>query len=308
MDRRLEDGSWGETTSAETIRRQTRDYVQGNLQGSGISTTKSLPAPLSARASRLVSLMRTFAFPFIGVLARDIPPAIRRVTTAPRRFAAYVAYGLWWIYGAIPTGLALLGVRLLELIEPDRVAPPADEEAIRRLEDAEDLRPKNEVTLWFPVRPTWIRRLLMRLILFGSECGCRHFWTDGKLTDIETIHYARIMQVDDGHTMLFMSDYDGGLNRHLDDFIGIGGRGVIPISSSIDGCPKTRWLFWQSDPDTFGDRWKAMVRRYQLEVSFWYNAYPLITVQNVIDNSRLRNELFASVLTEREARRWTRRL
>ena len=164
------------------------------------------------------------------------------------------------------------------------------------------------MTLWFSVRPSWIRRILLRMILFGSDRGCRHFWTDGKLTDIKTIHYARIMQVDGGRTMLFMSDYDGGLGSYLDDFIGIGGRGVIPISSSVDGCPKTRWLFAQANPDTLGPRWKGMIRRYQLETSFWYNAYPLLSVQNIIENARLRDELFAETLTEDAALRWCRRL
>ena len=48
--------------------------------------------------------------------------------------------------------------------------------------------------------------------------------------------------------MLFMSDYDGSLDRYLLDFMGVGSRAVIPIASSVAGCPKTRWLFGKNDP------------------------------------------------------------
>jgi hypothetical protein len=95
-------------------------------------------------------------------------------------------------------------------------------------------------TLWFPVKDSWTRRLLLKLILCGSERGCRHFWTAGHLADIETIHYAGLLQVDEGRSMIFMSDYDGILHRYLDDFIGIGSRAVVPICSNFAGCPKTR--------------------------------------------------------------------
>ena len=187
-------------------------------------------------------------------------------------------------------------------------APAPDEDVLGRLEDSEDHTPKNQVTLWFPVRPTWVRRTLLRTILWASERGCRHLWTDGRLSGIDTIHYARLMQVDGGRSMIFMSDYDGGLNRYLGDFLGEGSNAVIPISSNFHGCPKTRWLYRQQDPDTFGARWRALIRRHQLETTVWYSAYPLLTVTEILANARFREILFASRLTEAEARRWTRRL
>lgn len=306
VDARIEAGAWGPGTPAETIRQEVRAHVLAEVRDPDVPRDTRPPLPLDARALRLLDLLASFAFPAMGVLAVDIQAAIQRIADSAVRLVTSVAYALWWVYGAIPTAAALLWVRFLEAVEPDVVAPAPDEETLQRLEWSEDLRLKNAVTLWFPVKPTWARRVLLWVILWGSERGCRHVWTDGRLSGIETIHYARIMQLDGGLTLLFMSDYDGGLNRYLDDFLSVGSQAVIPISSNADGCPKTRWLFRQADPDTFGPRWRGLIRRYQLEMAVWYNAYPLLTVREILANARLRERLFAPSLPEAEARLWAR--
>jgi hypothetical protein len=163
---------------------------------------------------------------------------------------------------------------------------------------------KNEVTYWFTVKESWARRQLMTLVLLGSEGGCRHLWTNGELSGIDTIHYARLLQLADKRVMLFMSDYDGSLDRYLIDFMGVGSRAVIPISSNVKGCPKTRWLYGKDDPTTFGPRLRNLLRTYQLETSVWYNAYPTLTVRDVAVNAAIRDGLFAPAMTEEDAHLW----
>jgi hypothetical protein len=102
-----------------------------------------------------------------------------------------------------------------------------------------------------------------------------------------------------------MSDYDGSLDRYLLDFMGVGSRAVIPISSNVKGCPKTRWLYGKDDPTTFGPRLRNLLRTYQLETSVWYNAYPTLTVRDVLVNGAIRDGLFAPVMSEEDAQRWT---
>lgn len=308
VDQQLAAGVWTRDTPAEVIRHATRDALLARPSHENLPRGPLSPIAWPARRRRFVDLVASFAFPALGVLHSEIRPAIQRVPSPARRFAYAWAYRLWWLYGSLPTALAMLGVRLLERLEPDLPTPLPDEEQLQRLEASEDVDPKNEVTLWFPVRPTWLRRTLMRVILWGSERGCRHFWTDGRLSKIETIHYARILQVDRGETMVFLSDYDGGLNRYLGDFIGEGSNAVIPISSSVAGCPKTRWLFRPENPDEFGTRWRNLIRRYQLETSVWYSAYPLLTVAENLANVAFRNELFAANLPTEAAQQWARRL
>jgi hypothetical protein len=295
-------------TAAETIRRELRDELRQSPGADALLLGPPSPRPPGAALLQRIDLILTMLFPAMGVLARDMAAAIARVANRLERTATWIGWGLWWLYGGVPTGLALAGVRVVEALEPDLVAPAPDPAAVARFEAAEDLHLKNAVTLYFPVKPWWTRRLLMAVILWGSERGTRHFWTAGALADIDTIHYARILQVDRGRSMLFLSDYDGSLNRYLDDFIGIGSRAVVPISSSLAGCPPTRWLFGQADPATFDGRWRGMIRRYQLEEVLWYSAYPDLAVGEILANARIRAGLVAEELSEDEARAWLRLL
>ena len=287
-------------------------HVAGH-HGSGdpchIRTGPPPPAdPPGAGLLKLIDLFLTMLFPAMGVLARDMADAIARIGDRLERAVTWIGWGLWWLYGGVPTGLALAGVRVVEAFERDIVAPAPDPAAVARFEAAEDLHLKNSVTLYLPVKPWWTRRFLLWVVLWGSERGTRHFWTAGALADIDTIHYARILQVDGGRSMLFLSDYDGSLNRYLDDFVGVGSRAVIPISSNLAGCPPTRWLFAQADPATFDGRWRGMIRRYQLEEVLWYSAYPDLAVREILANARIRAGLVADEMTEDDARDWLRLL
>ncbi|HUL54854.1 MAG TPA: hypothetical protein VLT83_15740, partial [Opitutaceae bacterium] len=308
IDARLAGDPWPAGTPAETIRRQLRDELRRDPGAGTLPLEAPAKRPRWAEVLRIIDLALTLAFPAMGVLARDMAAAIGRVGDRLARGATWFGWGLWWVYGGVPTGLALAGVRVVEALERDLVAPAPDPQAVARFEAEEDRHLKNTVTLYVPVKPWWSRRRLMAVILWGSERGTRHFWTAGALADIDTIHYARIFQVDGGRSMLFLSDYDGSLNRYLDDFIGAGSRAVVPISSNLAGCPPTRWLFGQADPATFDARWRGMIRRYQLAELLWYNAYPDLAVSEILANARIRAGLVADALSEDEARLWTQSL
>lgn len=307
-DQQVEAGRWPKGTPAEQIRREIRAHILAQPDSAGLPAGRASDLTPSARDLRFLDLVVSFLFPALGVLHEHIDRAIERIQNTTLRPLARGAYRVWWLYGAIPTGLAILGVRLLEKMERDELAPPPDPAKVRRLEDVEDLQLKNAVTLWFPVRPTWMRRLLLRVILWGSERGCRHFWTNGALAQIDTIHYARLLQLDGGQTLLFMSDYDGSLDRYLLDFLGVGSSAVIPISSNVAGCPPTKWLFKPVDPPTFGPRWTGLIRTYQLEIPVWYSAYPNLSVRDILSNAELRDGLFTETMTEAEAQRWVTKL
>jgi hypothetical protein len=303
-DAALAAGRWPEGTSAEVIRREIREHVE---VVAGQRNLPMGPAPAVSKLGRtlqFIDLVKTFAFPAMGTLKTDIAIAVDRIADRGRRDLTRIAHGLWWLYAAIPTGLALLIVRTLEVLERERVLPAADPAKVARLEEVEDRRLKNEVTYWFEVKETWIRRQLMSVVLWGSEGGCRHLWTRGDLAGIDTIHYARLLQLARKRVMLFMSDYDGSLDRYLLDFTGVGSRAVIPISSNVKGCPRTRWLYGKGDPATFAPRLVNLLRTYQLETSVWYNAYPLLTVRDVGVNGAIRAGLFAPALAEGEAQAW----
>ena len=303
-DRSLAAGKWPADTPAETIRIEIREHILAASRHRALPASGAAPLSKLGQVLRAVDFVTTFSFPAMGTLSTDITNAIERIADRGRRELTRIAYRLWWLYACIPTGIALAGVRVLELSEPDLELPPADAAKVERLEAVEDRRLKNEVTYWFTVKESWARRQLMSVVLWGSEGGCRHLWTNGELSGIDTIHYARLLQLAEKRVMLFMSDYDGSLDRYLIDFMGVGSRAVIPISSNVKGCPKTRWLYGKDDPTTFGPRLRNLLRTYQLETSVWYNAYPTLTVRDVAVNAAIRDGLFVPAMTEEDAQLW----
>jgi hypothetical protein len=63
----------------------------------------------------------------------------------------------------------------------------------------------------------------------------------------------------------------------------------------------------KKEADTFDGRWRGLIRRYQLEASVWYSAYPLLTVRDIRTNTEIREGLFAEKLSAAEAQRWARK-
>ena len=260
---------------------------------------------------RRVDFVATFlGFPLIGVLGKDIWLAVQSVANPVRRSCWTVAMFVWYLYAGVFSAVALLGVRLMEFLEPDVLAPPAPEDKIDRLEVIEDSRTKNELTIWFPVKPGFMGRLLMKTVLAGAEHGCRHLWTRGKLAGAQNIHFARLLVADGGRRMLFMSDYEGSFDAYIKHFVGVGGhpRAVIPISSRIHGCPKTRWLYLPQDVVSFRRGWRQMARSYQVQASVRYVAYQSLSANDILNNSVIRDRLFAQNLSPAELEDWMRRI
>lgn len=270
------------------------------------------PVPLArGRWLRRTEFVATFLFfPLIGVLGKDIMLAIGRIKKPTLRFATYLLAGLWWLYAGLFTIIAIIGIRVFELFERDIAPQQASAEKLSRLEEVEERRTKNELTEWFPVRKSLPGRLMMRLILFGAERGARHCWTDGRLAGAQNIHFARLVMVDRGRTMVFMSDYEGSFDAYMNHFIGIGGhsRAVIPISSRVWGSPKTRWLYWPKDPIAYPRLWKDFARRNQLPAAVRYVAYSTLSANDIINNSILRKGLFADHTDANDLEEWVRRI
>ncbi|RAL20203.1 hypothetical protein DL240_18470 [Lujinxingia litoralis] len=270
------------------------------------------PTPPGAGAWRKrADLLLTYLFfPILGVLAKDVWLAARQTTPGLRRGLATLLTALWALYALPFTALAMLALRIAEHLEPDPIPTPASEAKLHHLEVFEEGRTKNELTIWFPVKPTWYGRLLMRVILFGSERGTRHLWTRGTLAGAQNIHFARLLTLDGGRRMVFMSDYQGSFDAYINHFIGVGGhtRAVIPISSRVEGCPKTRWLYWPRDTVSFRQRWRAMVRSYQLQASVRFVAYPELSANDILRHHALRRDLFADHLTPEALAAWAHQI
>ena len=101
--------------------------------------------------------------------------------------------------------------------------------------------------------------------------------------------------------MLFLSDYDGGWDIYLDEFLGGGRTAVIPIWTNLWEFPPTRFLFKLELE--YASLFKPFTRRRQTPVNVWYGAYDSLTVTNIRNNGAIREGLFRT-LSAQEEERW----
>jgi hypothetical protein len=88
---------------------------------------------------------------------------------------------------------------------------------------------------------------------------------------------------------LFLSNYDGGWAQYLDMFIDRGHVGINAIWGNALHFPRTKFLLLGGARD--GRRLKDAIRAYQHAASIWYTAYPCLPVENVDNNSQIRNQI-----------------
>jgi hypothetical protein len=226
-----------------------------------------------------------------------------------------------WFRLALAAGLALLlTVALLPLLliaavillpilrrseTRNRPTPPneVDPSHLRRLAAQEDHRVQNHFASMAAVKPGWLRRVTLRVVLWAAHLLARTS-TKGTLSGIPSIHFAQWALVDRGRRLLFLSHFDGSWESYLDDFIENAGTGLTAIWINTDGFPGTR--FFPRHAATNRAAIKAFARRQQTPSAVWYSAYPDLTVQQIDSHSTLREGL-ASPPRDEALMDWLRR-
>ncbi len=145
--------------------------------------------------------------------------------------------------------------------------------------------------------------MTLRLVLRLTNLIARTA-TKGVLLGIPSIHFAHWSLIDEGRRLLFLSNYGGSWGNYLDDFIDKASFGLTAIWSNTNDFPPTRFLFLDGSRD--GPRFKSFARGKQRVTNVWYSAYPDSTVQNIDNNSAIREDLF-NTLDDTAARSWLRR-
>ena len=203
-------------------------------------------------------------------------------------------------------GALVLAARayLSYLAATDPVIIRRNTEHAKGLTDREDRIVQNQITtINYIKRPLWFRRLVVRSVLAVINIGARFVSTQGTLSGIPTIHFARWVVVDEGRRVLFFSNYDGSWESYLGDFVDKAHKGLTAIWSNCVGFPRTRGLFKEGAEDE--QPFKALARDSQIKTDVWYSAYPTLTVSNINDNTRLRLGLYGD-LDETAAQLWLR--
>jgi hypothetical protein len=191
--------------------------------------------------------------------------------------------------------------RLLEWLvgvrpgEKNRNKVELNPDLIKQLTKIEDkaVVVQNQMTIVSPIKPQWLQRLLLRLVLWAAEHQPKS--SAGSLLGISTIHFARWAIIDDGNNLLFESNYDGSWESYIDDFVDYASVGMNGIWGSAINFP------------TGGCRdiegFKQIIRYYQLPTQVFYSAYPDATVKNILNDLEL-SKAIAELLQNKKVERF----
>jgi hypothetical protein len=182
---------------------------------------------------------------------------------------------------------------VVQSYEPARVA---------ELRKGEDHDVSNQYTAMGSIKPGRFRLWLEIAILYGINWVARHICTRGSLGRIGTIHFAHWVFLDQRRRGFFCSNYDGGHEAYMDDFINKAGFGLNLAFSSFIGYPTTNWLLARGA--WLEQEFKRFQRRHQIPTDVWYRAYPGLTARDLARNSRIRNGFEKPAMSDDEIRRW----
>jgi hypothetical protein len=202
---------------------------------------------------------------------------------------------------AIAVLLFVIALRQHELADPI-VPQPYEAEKIARLRRGEDHDVTNQYTAMGSIKPGRFRLWTEIVILYGLDFVARHIFTRGSIGRIGTIHFAHWVFLDQRRRGFFCSNYDGGHEAYMDDFINKAGFGLNLSFSSFIAYPTTDWLVARGA--WFEQEFKRFQRHHQIPTDVWYKAYPGLTARDLARNSRIRNGIEKPAMSDDEIRRW----
>jgi hypothetical protein len=261
---------------AQQIRRELIDFVDAEVSAGRLGLTPPDPTPLRWQIAKLLHLA---AVPLAGLALLPL-----LVVLSP---------------------LLIVALRTKENRDAE-ICPPPDGAALLEMQHLEDHDVSNQYTAIGSVKPGLFRRWLVTVILTLIDYTCRHVFTRGFLARVQTIHFAFWAFLDDKRRLVFISNYDGGHEAYMDDFINKVAWGLNLAFSHGVGWPRTRWLVARGA--RLEDKFKHFQRRHQLPTQVWYKAYPGLTLVDLRRNLRIREGLERASVTDAQAQAWLRLL
>jgi hypothetical protein len=261
---------------AQQLQRELIDFVDAEVGAGRLALTPPEPTPLRWRIAKLAHLL---AVPLAGLIL--LPFLI------------------------VLSPLLVFILRRKENHDPE-ICPRPDRAALLELQELEDFDVTNQYTAIGSVKPGLFRRWLVTALLVLIAYTCRHVFTHGFLARVQTIHFAFWAFLDDKRRVVFTSNYDGGHEAYMDDFINKVAWGLNLVFSNGVGWPRTRWLVARGA--RIENKFKYYQRRHQLPTQVWYNAYPGLALVDLRRNQRIREGLKLTSVSDSEAQAWLRLL
>lgn len=261
---------------AQQLRRELIDFVDAEVSAGRLSLTAPEPTPLHWQIAKLLHLV---AIPMAGLVLLPV-----LIVLSP---------------------LLILLLRMQENSDPE-ICPSPTRAVLLELQHLEDHDVTNQYTAIGSVKPGFFRRCLVTAILVLVDYTCRHIFTRGFLARVQTIHFAFWAFLDDKRRLVFISNYDGGHEAYMDDFINKVAWGLNLTFSHGVGWPRTRWLLARGA--RMEGKFKHYQRRHQLPTQVWYRAYPGLALVDLKRNQRIREGLELASVTDAQAQAWLRLL
>jgi len=170
------------------------------------------------------------------------------------------------------------------------------------LAESEDHDVTNPYSALGTLKPGLLRLMTIRGVLLVIDYATRHIIQAGRLGRVRTIHSARWVLIGGTERLGFFSNYDGGNESYMDDFINKLGFGLNIFASNGIGYPRTDWLLLGGSADE--RRFKEFQRRHTVLTQVWYKAYPGLTAVDLERNTRIRRGLESWLISEQEVREW----
>ena len=245
-----------------------------------------------------------------GPLTRPLatPPAWRIRNLAHMLFPLLVALLCVALFPVITVALLIVAAALFFIVlrkheQGDPIVPqPYEPEKVALLRLGEDHDVSNQYTAMGSIKPGRFRLWTEIVILYGVEWVARHIFTRGSIGRIGTIHFAHWVFLDDRRRGFFCSNYDGGHEPYMEDFINKAGFGLNLSFSSFIAYPTTAWLVAKGA--WLEQDFKRFQRHHQIPTDVWYKAYPGLTARDLARNSRIRNGFEKPTMNDDEIRRW----
>jgi hypothetical protein len=192
-----------------------------------------------------------------------------------------------WLFPAIILVLVLRYKESTDSVQADS----ADSDKVTSLLETENhtASVQNHMASITIVKPGWLRRSTLWLVLWAVNLLARARATHGELSGIPSIHFAHWSMIDNGRRLLFLSNFDGSWENYLDDFIDKASDGLTGVWSNTINFPSTYFLIFGGATD--GPRFKAVARDSQTVTNVWYSAYRELTVQGIDNSSSVREDL-----------------
>lgn len=197
-----------------------------------------------------------------------------------------------FILATLVTGIAvwIIQLRKHEAMDSRSFTPMKDNsDKLRWLTTREDFQVQNQLTHLVTIKPGLFRAFTVRFVLGAINLLARIFYNQGSLGGIPSIHFARWVIIDKGKRLLFFSNFGGSWESYLGDFIDKAAVGLTGVWSNTHDFPPTRWLIKSGARNS--SAFKFWVRHQQIETQVWYTAYQSFSVQNINNNTRIREGL-----------------